>query len=36
MKAVRKAAKDLVRERFLLQEDADTFVSAAEASDVLK
>jgi hypothetical protein len=36
VKAVRKAAKDLVRERFLLQEDADAFIGAAEASDVLK
>jgi hypothetical protein len=36
VKAVKKAAKDLVRERFLLQEDADAFISGAEASDVLK
>jgi hypothetical protein len=34
--AVRKAAQELVRERFLLQEDADAFVAAADASDVLK
>jgi hypothetical protein len=34
--AVRKAAQDLVRDRFLLQEDADAFVAAAAASDVLK
>jgi hypothetical protein len=36
VKAVRKAAKHLVWERFLLPEDADTFISAAEASDVLQ
>jgi Alpha/beta hydrolase domain len=36
VKAVEKAAKELVKERFLLQEDADAFISAAEASDVLK
>jgi hypothetical protein len=36
VKAVRKAAKELVKERFLLQEDADAFISAAEASDVLR
>jgi hypothetical protein len=33
---VEKAAKDLMKEGFLLQEDADRLVSAAEASDVLK
>jgi hypothetical protein len=36
VKAVRKAAKQLVHERFLLEEDADAFISAAEASDVLR
>ena len=36
VKAVEKAAKHLVHERFLLEEDADTFNSAAEASDVLR
>jgi hypothetical protein len=36
VKAVRKAAKKLVRERFLLEEDAETFIRAAEASDVLR
>ena len=30
------AARELVEERFLLQEDADRFVAAAKASDVLK
>jgi hypothetical protein len=34
--AVEKAAKELVKERFLLPEDALTFIQAAEASDVLK
>jgi hypothetical protein len=34
--AVRKAAKDLVRERFLLLEDAERMVARAEASDVLR
>jgi hypothetical protein len=34
--AVRKAAKQLERERFLLPEDGNTFISAAEASDVLR
>ncbi len=36
VKAVRKGAKDLMKEGFLLQEDADRFISAAEASDVLR
>ncbi len=36
VRAVRKAADELVRERFLLQVDADGFISAAEASNVLK
>ena len=34
--AVRKATEELVREGFLLQEDADRFVRTAEASDVLR
>ena len=36
VKAVEKAAKELVRERFLLQQDADAFVAAAEASTILQ
>jgi hypothetical protein len=36
VKAVEKAAKELVKNRFLLPEDAVTFIQAAEASDVLK
>ncbi len=36
VRAVRRAADELVRERFLLQVDADGFISAAEASNVLK
>jgi hypothetical protein len=36
VKAVRKAAIKLVHWRFLLEEDANTFISAAEASDVLQ
>jgi hypothetical protein len=36
VKAVEKAAKHLVKERFLLEEDAETFISAAEASDVMR
>jgi hypothetical protein len=36
VKAVRKAAKELVKERFLLEEDAERFISAAEESDVLR
>jgi len=36
VKAVAKAAQELVHERFLLQDDADTFIQAAQASDVLK
>jgi len=35
VRAVRRAGRELVRERFLLPEDADAFVSAARASDVL-
>jgi hypothetical protein len=34
--AVRAAARELVRERFLLEADADTDVDAAEASNVLQ
>ena len=34
--AVEKAAAELLRERFLLQEDADRFISDAKASSVLK
>jgi len=34
--AVKKAAAQLVARRFLLQEDADSYVAAAEASSVLK
>jgi hypothetical protein len=33
---VEKAAAELVRERFLLQEDADHFIGDAKASSVLK
>ena len=33
--AVAKAAADLVKERFLLQADADADISAAQASTVL-
>jgi hypothetical protein len=36
VKDVEHAAKKLVHERFLLEEDANTFISAAEASDVLQ
>jgi hypothetical protein len=36
VRAVRRAARELVRERFLLEEDANTFVTAAQASDVLR
>jgi len=35
VRAVRRAGRELVRERFLLPEDADAFVNAAAASDVL-
>ncbi len=34
VKAVEKGAKELMHEGFLLQEDADRFISAAEASNV--
>jgi hypothetical protein len=36
VRAVKKAAHQLVRERFLLKEDAESAISAAEASNVLK
>jgi hypothetical protein len=36
VKAVEKAAKHLVKEGFLLEEDAGAYVQAAEASDVLR
>ena len=36
VKAVRQAARKLVKEGFLLQEDADRFIREAEASDVLR
>ena len=34
VRAVEKAADELVRSRFLLKEDADTFVAAAKSSDL--
>jgi hypothetical protein len=34
--AVRAAARQLIRERFLLQVDADGFIAAAEAGDILR
>ena len=34
--AVRAAARQPIRERFLLQVDADGFIAAAEASDILR
>jgi len=36
VRAVEKAARDLIRERLLLQEDADRFIDAAQASSVLR
>jgi hypothetical protein len=36
VKAVEKGARKLMQESFLLQEDADRFISEAEASDVLR
>ncbi len=36
VRAVRRAARQLVRERFLLEVDADTLINAAQASDVLR
>jgi hypothetical protein len=35
VRAVDRAARALVSERFLLQEDADRFIAAAKASDIL-
>jgi hypothetical protein len=35
VRAVRQAAKELVAERFMLEEDANAFISAAQASDIL-
>ncbi len=36
VKAVAAAARQLVKERFLLQEDADRYIEAAKVSDVLR
>ena len=36
VRAVRQAAQQLVSERFLLQTDAEGFINAAEASNVLR
>jgi hypothetical protein len=36
VRAVRRAARELVRERFLLQEDADKLIQAARDSDILR
>jgi hypothetical protein len=36
VRAVRKAAKQLVEKRFLLEEDAQYFINAAEASNILR
>ncbi|HEX8012972.1 MAG TPA: alpha/beta hydrolase domain-containing protein [Casimicrobiaceae bacterium] len=36
VRAVRQAAQQLVLERFLLEDGADAFVNAAEASEVLQ
>jgi len=36
VKAVKKAAQELIDERFLLEEDAKRFITAAEASHILK
>ena len=36
VKAVSRAARELVTERFMLEEDANAFISAAQASDVLR
>jgi hypothetical protein len=35
VRAVRRAGRELVRERFLPREDAEAFVKAAETRDVL-
>jgi hypothetical protein len=36
VQAVKRAAKDLVKERLLLEEDAERFISAAETGNILK
>jgi hypothetical protein len=36
VRAVERATRELVEQRFLLQEDADRFVAAAKASDALQ
>jgi len=36
VKAVEKGTKELMKDRFLLQEDADRIIQAAESSNVLK
>jgi hypothetical protein len=36
VRAVTKAAKDLVKERFMLEEDAEKFIQAAEDSEILR
>jgi hypothetical protein len=36
VRAVRRAARQLMNQGFLLLEDAEAFIAAAEASDVLK
>jgi hypothetical protein len=36
VRAVTKAANELVKERFLLEEDANAFMDAAQTSDVLR
>jgi Alpha/beta hydrolase domain len=36
VKAVEKGAKELMKDGFLLEEDAERFIQAAESSDVLK
>jgi len=36
VRAVTKAANELVKERFLLEEDANAFIDAAQTSDVLR
>ncbi len=36
MKAVAKAARKLQREGFLVEEDVESFIAEAEASDVLE
>ena len=36
VKAVEQAARGLVKERFLLEEDAQTMIKAAEESNILR